>query len=463
MLSFFRINANYQWISLIVLLGLIRLPLLFFPSQLLIPELQWMLVGEKMGQGFMLYRDIWDSISPFSAVAYWSVDAVFGRSQFMFQVIAAVVAIFQALYFNHLANSRQFYKERTYIPGLIYIVFINLSSDFNTLSPALMATTFLLLAFGTLTKQIQKDGNAESVFEIGFYLSVATLFYLPSAVFLLWLFLCLLIYTGANIRQHILALFGFIFPIALVVMLFFFQNSLQYFNRNLLASVFKVREYRFSDFLSVIITFLIPIAISVIGFFRTVAHGRYLNFQIKCQQIMMIWFITAVFSVVLMSFLLPMQFIIFVPALAFFTVHLFFLFRKVLVAEIVFTGLMAIILLINFKDIPSVLGKKNSIQKAQILPDYIKNQKILVIGENEGEYRNNVLATPYLNWDLAKYDLQNVEDYESVISIYDSFTSDPPTYIIDKVNVMSKIFRHLPELSKKYKPTAQKGIYKRVG
>lgn len=465
MLSFFRINANYQWISLIVILGLIRLPILFWPPQLLIPELQWMIVGEKMGQGFMLYRDIWDNNSPFSAVVYWGIDAIFGRSQLVYQFAAAIVAISQALYFNHLANSRQFYKERTYIPGLVYIIFINLSSDLYTLSPALMATTFLLLALGTLTRQMQRDGNSEDVFEIGFYLSVATLFYLPSAVFIVWLFLCLLIYTGASFRQHILALFGFIFPIALVVMLFFFQGSLSYFNRNLLGSIFKVREYKLADFFSVIITYLIPTSIGIIGFFRTVGYGRYLNYQIRCQQILMIWFLVGLFSVVLMSFLLPMQFVIFIPPLAFFAVHLFFLFRKILVAEVVFLVMTVAILFINFKNVSGILTTetlKSNTQKTLPLPSYIKNQKIVVIGENEGEYANNFLATPYLNWDLAKYDLQNVEDYESVISIYDSFTSDPPTYIIDKENVMSKIFRHLPELSKKYEPTPQKGIYKRV-
>ncbi len=457
MLSFFKVNANYQWVSLIVLLGLIRVPMLLSGVPLLIPELEWMLVGEKMGQGFLLYRDIWDNTSPLSAVIYWLIDAVFGRSQIAYQIIGAFFGILQALYFNYIANERQYFKERNFIPGLVYIVFLNLAPDFNTLSPALMATTFLLLSFGTLTAQIQREKNTENVFEIGFYLGIATLFYLPSLVFAAWAFLALTFYTGSNFRQHTLAFFGFVFPLALTFMFFFFKDALPYFNRNLLGSVFRFKAYQVSDFVTIIISYTIPLVIGVIGFFRTIGYGRYLNYQIRCQQIMMLWFVIVLFSIALMSDFVPMQFIIFLPPLVFFTVHLFYLFRKKIVAEITFLALLCTILLINYKDFAHIFSPSNMAANHKI--DNIVNQKIVVIGKNEGEYVNNFLATPYLDWDLAKYDLENVEDYESVISIYDSFTNDPPTYIIDKLNVMERIFRHLPEMAKRYKPAYQKGIY----
>jgi hypothetical protein len=466
MLSFFKVNANYHWVSLIVLLGLVRLPFLFHPLPLLIPELEWMIVGEKMGQGFMLYRDIWDNLSPLSAVVYWLINAAFGRSQVVYQVIAAAITILQALYFNYLGQKRQLFGERNYVPAFLYILIVNISFDLSTLSPALMSTTFLLLAFGTLTKQMQREGITEEVFEAGFYLSIATLFYIPSAVFIVWLFFALLIYTGANIRQHALAIFGFLFPIALTFLFFFFQDAVHFLNRNLLRSVFQTRQYNLNSYQSVILTLFIPLLIAVLGFFRTVAFARFTNYQSRNQQIMVLWFIVGLLTIGLMPYIAPMQFIVLVPPMVFFVTNFFMLSkRKLWLAELSMLAVFCGILIIQYRGVTNqksgwtVARLDNLRVKSKILPDEIKNKKIIVIGNDEGEYHENFSATPYLNWNLAQYDLENVGDYESVISIFDNFTNDPPTYIIDKENVMNKVFKHLPEIAKRYKATQRKGIY----
>ena len=97
--------------------------------------------------------------------------------------------------------------------------------------------------------------------------------------------------------------------------------------------------------------------------------------------------------------------------------------------------------------------------KNALLPPQINKQKILVIGADEGEYKDNYPTTAYLNWELARYDFDNLDSYESVISIFDNFKADPPTYVVDKVNIMPRIFKRLPELNKRYKSTQWKGIY----
>jgi hypothetical protein len=443
-----------------------RLPFLFHPLPLLIPELQWMLVGEKMGQGFMLYRDVWDNLSPLSAVLYWLIDSVFGRSQVAYQIIAAVLTIFQALYFNYLGQQRQFFSERNYVTAFLYLLFANISFDFSTLSPALMSTTFLLLALGTLTKQMQRDGVTEDVFEIGFYLSIAALFYIPSAIFIVWLFFVLLIYTGANIRLHALAIFGFAFPIALTLILFFFQDAFDALNRNLLLSIFQARQYNLNSFQSVIITLFIPVLIGILGFFRTIAYGRFTNYQTRIQQMMMLWFIAGLLTIALMPYIAPMQFVVIFPPVVFFANNFFLLTqRKLWIAELLMLTVFVAVLILQYRGVTNsesgwtVARLDNLRTKTAPLPAEIKNQKILVIGNDEGEYRDNLPATPYLNWDLAQYDLDNPENYQSVISIYDNFTADPPKYVIDKTNTMTKIFKHIPKLANRYKATNQKGIY----
>ena len=466
LLSFFRTYAPYQYVTLLALLALIRLPLLISPLPLLIPELNWLLVGEQMNQGHLLYRDIWDSVSPLSALVYWLLHAVFGRSQLSFQVAATVVSAFQVAYFNYLTNTRNVYKERNFWPGLLYGLFLHLSFDCLTLSPALLTTTFLLLAFGTLIRQMERRGATDEVFEAGLYVGLATLCYLPSAVFMLWASVSLLLFTGATFRQHSLALFGFLFPIAVTVLFYYFYDSLDDFNRNLLAAVFRVRQYPLSDFGAVLAALAVPLVVGVLGFLRLLGTSTN-NFQQRCQQIMMLWFVAALLTVLLAPFLAPMVFLPFVPVLAFFAVFYFETFRRFWQAEIVFLGMLGLLLLVFYQGalgiIPGLeVGRLTKLWvKPSPLPGTIEHQKILIIGEDLSAYRENLVATPYLNWDLARYDLENLDNYEAVINAYDHFRADPPRYIIDRENVIPKLFQRAPALAAQYEKTAQAGVYKR--
>lgn len=467
MLSFFRVNAPYQILSFIIVLVILQFPFYISPPDLLIPELQWMLVGEKMGQGFMLYRDVWDNLSPLSAAVYWGIDELFGRSPLAHRTLANILIVLQAIYFNYISNQRQLFTERNYVPGILYLLFINVSFDCSTLSPVLMATSFILLAFGTLIRQMQREGVTDEVFELGFYLSTATLFYLPMGLFAFWSFASMLLYTGANFRQHTLAFFGYVFPIALTVMFFFFRDSLDDFSQNLLTSAFRTRRYNLNDFLGVIGAMAGIFLLGGMGFFQTIGYPRFINYQSRCQQIMMLWFIIAVISIGLMPFIAPMQFIIFIPPLAFFAVNFFMLMQRRWLAEVLFLVVFVAILFFRYQ--ASFLNNSFAFNKSArlenlkiknaLLPPQINNQKILVIGDDEGEYKDNFPATAYLNWELARYDFENLDSYENVISIFDNFTADPPTYVIDKVNIMPQLFKRLPELGKRYQITQWKGIY----
>ncbi|GAB2796683.1 hypothetical protein GCM10027275_47550 [Rhabdobacter roseus] len=465
MLSFFRVNAAYQTLSLILFFLLLRVPFSWAQVPLLVPELSWMLVGEQMGRGFMLYRDIWDNVSPLSGLVYWSIDALFGRSQIAFQVAAAGISIFQILYFNYLMRARDVFPERNFIPGAIYALLLNISFDLSTLSPMLMATTFLLLAFGTLVKMLSRRQITNEVFEMGFYIGMATLFYLPASLFMIWGFLSLLFYSGATFRHHLLGFFGSVFPLLMVVLYFYLNEGIDSLNRNLLTSVFQVKQYNLNDFSSLLVSLLLPLVVGVLGFMRMFTHARFVNYQSRIQQIMAIWFIVAVLTIPLMQYLAPMQFVVFIPAAAFFISWYFQSFKQQWRAELLFLGVAGGILLIQYQGLmgwlPGVtLGRLENLRaKSALLPQEIQGKRILVLGEDEGEYINNITATPYLNWDLARYDLENLDNFDSVIHIYDNFRQDPPDYVIDKQNIMPTLFERVPILKKRYHSSPWKGIY----
>ena len=465
MLSFFKVNAVYQIFSLLILLILMRLPMYLAGIPELIPELQWMLVGEQVNKGFVMYSQIWDNTAPLSVLVYAGLDGLFGRSQSVFQFAALAVVAFQAIYFNVMINNRDILSKRNYVPGLFYLLFLNISFDCSTLSPVLMATTFVLLSLGTLVKQISRLQATDEVFEIGFLIGIAFLFYPPAFIFIFWAIASLVFFSGATIRQYSLAIFGFLFPILLTALYFYLDGTYEAFVRNFLSSVFQIRQYNLNDFKSLFATLILPFGFGILGFLRLVNAFGFNNFQIRCQQVMMLWAIAGILSIALMPFLAPMQFIIFVPAIAFFTINFFNGMKKQWLAELIFLGLFGAILLIQYQavyasDNSSFVQLKN-LKLKENKDIKIKNKRVLVLGDGMEEYKNNYAATPYLNWNLAKYELENLDNYDNVISILRNFEQDSPDIIIDKVNLAPKLFKRIPALERRYK-LVEKGIYKRV-
>lgn len=465
MLSFFKVNAVYQIFSLLILLVLIRVPVYLVGLPELIPELQWMLVGEQINKGFVMYSEIWDNTAPLSALVYAGLDGLFGRSQTVYQLAALVVAAFQVIYFNVMINNRDIFAKRNYVPGLIYLLFLNISFDCCTLSPVLMATTFVLMSFGTMVRQISRLQATDEVFEIGFLIGIASLFYPPACIFILWAIASLVFFSGATLRQHSLSMFGFLFPLLLTALFFYLDGTYEAFSRNFISSVFQIRQYNLNDFKTLLATLLLPFGLGILGFLRLVNAFGFNNFQIRCQQVMMLWAIVGIVSIGLMPFLAPMQFIIFVPALAFFTINFFNTFKKQWLAELIFLGTFAAILLIHYQAVYAT-GSEGFVQlknlklgqKADVK---IQNKRVLVLGDGMEEYKNNYAATPYLNWNLAKYELENLDNYDNVISILRNFEKDSPEIIIDKVNLAPKLFKRIPALERRYK-LVEKGVYKRV-
>lgn len=428
-----------------------------------------MLTGEQINKGFMLYRDIWENISALAAMVYWGVDVLFGRSQVAYHVLACVVGLFQVLYFNYLCNTRDFFPEESTIPGLVYAVLLNLSYDMFTLSPMLMASTFLLLAIGVIAKMIDKPEVTDEIFEAGLYIGIATLFFLPSALFYIWAFMMMTLYTGAVFRHHMIGLFGSGFPILMVLLVFFLNNAIESLYRSLFSNAIRLDIGALSDLPPFLVYVAFSIGLGVAGFLKLFSYNRFTHYQTRIQQVMAFWFIFSAGTVVFWDALTPMNFVLFIPAVAYFVSWFFLSFRKIVRAEGIFLAYLTVSVFVLYWDVFGLFPKarignfSERVAKAALLPDEIHGRKILVLGEEQGEYLNNFAATAYLNWSLSVYDFENLDSFESVIHIYHNFEKDPPEFIIDKEGIMPKLFSRLPKLRERYKATRWENIYQQVG
>src|SRR5690606_31703706 len=204
-----------------------------------------MLVGERMAKGHAMYVDIIDDTGALSAGVYWLIHLVAGRSLLAYHVVAALIIFFQASYINHLLIQYKAFEENTYLPALVMVVLFHLSYDFLTLSPALMGSTFILLALGPLFSQtVRHQDQPDPVFLTGLFGGIALCFHFPLMVLLPFFLAGGLIICGYDLRQLLLCVTGYLLPLALCALYYFWIDGFSEFVTGFIYSIRIIDVYR---------------------------------------------------------------------------------------------------------------------------------------------------------------------------------------------------------------------------
>lgn len=439
----------------------LRIPSILHELPLTIPELNWMLVGEKMNLGFSLYDEIWDDLSPLSALMYWLIDRFLGKSHFAYQIIAAIMVFAQAIILNDIFRRRQVFMEITLLPGFLYIILTNCFVDFYTLSPALMANTFMLLVINYTLLHVNEKSRRSSVFEIGAYTGIATLFFLPCFFIILVPLFSFMLLTGTKLKGYFLMLFAFLFTIGISFLTFYMSNDELSFYRSYFESVIYVGKSFYLSPKDLLIIFTIPILISVWAL-ATISGSRYNNYQNRCRRIMVFWLFISFLSIILSTKISANNLIFMIPAMTFFLSHMFLNLRKAWLRELLFLLLVISITFsgyaVLYRFLPETvyqtpltdISLDKLVVKPAIKPQELKNKKILVLGQNLSYYKDGQLATPYLNWRLAQHHFANMNQYNILKEIYENFQKDLPDVIIDEQSYFQQILAPLPIIAKQY-------------
>jgi hypothetical protein len=179
---------------------------------------------------------------------------------------------------------------------------------------------------------------------------------------------------------------------------------------------------------------------------------------------MFFWMVFSFLQALFSKELRPQSFITVLPGLCFFITHFLLLIRRKKLAEmniwLLLLGIVSVSYLARYNKIKGIEYEKLFISKEKNVSSIV-DKRVLVLGDDFKIYQNNVLATPFLNWNLSKEIFEQPDYYENVIEDYEAFKGDMPDVIIDKSNLMNKFFERIPELKKKYK-RSQPEMYKRI-
>lgn len=468
MLHFFKVNDPYRLFFLLILMLLIRLPFYWSGVGMLLPDLNYMLIGERLASGSVLYKDLWVNIGPLSAIFFTMMHWLFSKSIVAYHVVGFMIMFIQTILFNRLALGNKIYTENNYVPGLIYAILMSISIDMFTVSPIMLSVTFILLAMNNIFGQVEfRAKRDEKILNIGIYLGVAALFYFPAILFGLIAILGLALFSATIFRRYILILYGLALPFLLIGAYYFFVGNTAISLNIFFSSWFGGASYRL-DRISIIVLCAIPLFYLMRSIIRIIRGTRFSNYQARIAQMMLFWLVLSLFLLFGPTAGLS-DLIVFVPPMAYFITHLFVLSKKKVMSEVNFLIFLSTIIGLSYAAFfnHTMVSKYVSYEPLAIInsryDNLLNGQKVWVIGDDLQLYKNSTVASKFYSWETYSKLLLGDEnnDYKTAL-VYDDLTKNAPSIIIDKHGVMTSLLMKMPSINSQYE-RLEKGVYIRKG
>lgn len=461
MLSFFKVNDPSRLIGVavyLILLAILSLTIFKFP--ITEPRLLWIILGERLREGFSIYQDVIDDTGPLSAGFFAFVDFFFGRSELAYELIGRILVLCQIIYWNSILIRYRVFEENTYLPAIIMAALFHLSFDMASLSPALLGSTFLVMAIGQLFSQtvLQKE-TSESTLLIGIYGGIAAGFHLNFAIFLPYMIFTGIAVSGFSFRQLLLSLVGFFLPLLLILVFFFWNDGLKE-TLQILPAIFTYDKYPYQSILSWMILAAFPIILALVGyFFSSFLRVSTINQQ-KQRQVIILWLIFSLAEFLFIKRQASYQLLIFIPGITFLITQFFLNIGRGLIGKLAFLILLIGVPIGGWWFLQSQLNAGSSyFVENRTEPNSYSGLQMMVLSEDSSPYLENSLGGPFLNFNLTKSYLASEKTLNQKAKIFQNLSRQKPQVVIDPEGIFKELIEELPALKNLY-TESEPGVFR---
>lgn len=140
--------------------------------------------------------------------------------------IAILLIAAQAIYLNSIVNEYKLVENNTHLTSLIFVIFNSCFFSLFVLNQVVIANSFVLLGVHQLLRLYDNKSSYSLSFNAGFLLSIATVIYLPNAIFLCLLWIGLIYMISPSWRDLVITLLGFSVPVVYFISYHFIVGDL---------------------------------------------------------------------------------------------------------------------------------------------------------------------------------------------------------------------------------------------
>jgi hypothetical protein len=175
-------------------------------SSLLIPVigiLFWMQSFQSPG---LIDINLANGAMPFYILFY----KLFREQDFWQVFFAFVLVLVNSFFISQLGSNFLFQRNRSYLPGIVYLITVSSITRLHNLLPVHFATLFVLITLYFIIDTYHKPNEITFTFNASFFLSIASLFYFPVVTLfpLVWISIFVL-QKSDNWRLLVIPVLGF--------------------------------------------------------------------------------------------------------------------------------------------------------------------------------------------------------------------------------------------------------------
>lgn len=206
-------------------------------------------------------------------------------------IIAAVMVVAQAFFLTWVINKNSVLRETTNLPSLMYVVVMSCFPEQLSFSPLIFANTFIILYLHTLFRFFHNESATFPVFDAGFFIGLAALFYWPSLFLFPLIWVSLILLRPFNWKEWISSLLGVILPFLV------FSTGLYWFDMLSVSSIRSMLEpfYRFNlstvfneTYILLAVILALLLVASMVKFFLDIS--TFAKVKTRKYLILLVWF-----------------------------------------------------------------------------------------------------------------------------------------------------------------------------
>lgn len=158
------------------------------------------------------------------------LNNLFGQAALPYAILSFILLFSQATLLNSICNYHKMLPRANYLPAMSYILVTSLLPDWGHFSAPLLINSIMIWCWYRMIVLYNSASPVKAIFNIGLFLGLATLFYIPAIAFLLLLFFALLIMRPFKIQEWFIGFLGFTSPYYFLILILYFVHQLHWKN-----------------------------------------------------------------------------------------------------------------------------------------------------------------------------------------------------------------------------------------
>ena len=287
-----------------------------------------------------------------SAPLYKLVISSIDGFPFLITLVSFILIFCESILLNHIIQRNEIINTTSYFPALVYMVLMSLQPEMFSLHPIVIASLFMLLATHKLMQSYKKETSYSEAFDTGFFIALASLFYIPSIVFIILFWIGLILLRPFVWREWVISFFGFALPWIFLIFYYFWNNKLDaleyealYYTLVTPQKSFNVIIFSYAEYAQIGIL-LLALLFSSGRFFSDLGKG---TVRTRSNLFLMMYFFLLAFISVFIAPAYSISYLSFlsIPFTIFFSSFLLFV-KKQWIAELLFLLLIISVFLNQF-------------------------------------------------------------------------------------------------------------------